>query len=54
MVRAGISLPALMQLMGHSDIETTLHYVQVSPQDVYLQYAHAAAQCIRPMTRSAS
>ena len=54
MVRAGISLPALMQLMGHSDIETTLHYVQVSPQDVYLQYARAAAQCIRPLTRSAS
>ena len=54
MVRAGISLPALMQLMGHSDIETTLHYVQVSAQDVYLQFARAAAQCIRPMTRSAS
>jgi len=54
MVRAGISLPALMQLMGHADIQTTLHYVQVSPQDVYLQFARAAAQCIRPMTRSAS
>ena len=48
MVRAGISLPALMQLMGHADIQTTLHYVQVSPQDVYLQYARAAAQCIHP------
>ena len=48
MVRAGISLPALMQLMGHADIETTMHYVQVSPQDVYLQYARAAAQCIHP------
>jgi integrase/recombinase XerD len=24
MVRAGLSLPALMQLMGHADIETTL------------------------------
>jgi hypothetical protein len=48
MVRAGISLPALMQLMGHADIETTLHYVKVSPQDVYLQYARAAAQCVHP------
>ena len=48
MVRAGISLPALMQLMGHADIETTMHYVQVAPQDVYLQYARAAAQCIHP------
>jgi integrase/recombinase XerD len=51
MVRAGISLPALMQLMGHADIETTMHYVKVSPQDVYLQYAHAAAQCIHPPPR---
>jgi integrase len=48
MVRAGISLPALMQLMGHADIETTMHYVKVSPQDVYLQYARAVAQCIHP------
>jgi integrase/recombinase XerD len=51
MVRAGISLPALMQLMGHADIETTMHYVKVSPQDVYLQYARATAQCIRPQPR---
>ena len=49
MVRAGISLPALMQLMGHADIETTLIYVQVTPQDVYLQYARAVAQHIRPV-----
>jgi len=54
MVRAGISLPALMQLMGHADIQTTLHYVQVSPQDVYLQYARAAAQCIHPQPRITS
>ena len=54
MVRAGMSLPALMQLMGHSDIETTLRYVQVSPQDVYLQYARAAAQCIHPQPRISS
>ena len=32
MVRAGMSLPALMHLMGHADIETTLRYVQVTPQ----------------------
>jgi integrase/recombinase XerD len=54
MVRAGISLPALMQLMGHAAIETTMHYVQVSPQDVYLQYARAAAQCIHPQPRISS
>ena len=49
MVRAGISLPALMQLMGHADIQTTLLYVQVTPQDVYLEYARAVAQHIRPL-----
>jgi integrase len=54
MVRAGISLPALMQLMGHADIETTMRYVQVSPQDVYLQYARAAAQRIHPQPRVSS
>jgi integrase len=54
MVRAGMSLPALMQLMGHADIETTLRYVQVTPQDVYLQYARAVARCIRPLPRNPS
>ena len=49
MVRAGVSLPALMQLMGHADIQTTLLYVQVTPQEVYLQYARAVAQHIRPL-----
>ena len=54
MVHAGISLPALMHLMGHADIETTLRYVHVTPQDVYLQYARAVAQCIRPLPRISS
>ena len=52
MVRAGMSLPALMQLMGHADIQTTLRYVQVTPQDVYLQYARAVAQHIRPLPKT--
>ena len=51
MVRAGISLPALMQLMGHADIQTTLRYVQITPQDVYLQYTRAVAQLVRPLPR---
>jgi site-specific recombinase XerD len=48
MVRAGISLPALMQLMGHAHISTTMVYVQISPSDVFEQYARAVAQQIRP------
>ena len=51
MVRAGISLPALMQLMGHADIQTTLRYVQITPQDVYRQYTRAVAQQVRPLPR---
>ena len=41
MVRAGVSLPALMHLMGHSHIHTTMLYVQVSPQDVWREYHRA-------------
>ena len=51
MIRAGISLPALMRLMGHSDIRTTLLYVQITPQDVYQQYTRAVAQLARPLPR---
>jgi integrase/recombinase XerD len=43
MVRAGISLPALQHLMGHSQIQTTLLYVQVAPRDLWREYARAVA-----------
>jgi integrase/recombinase XerD len=43
MVRAGISLPALQNLMGHSQIHTTLLYVQLAPQDIWREYARAIA-----------
>jgi len=41
MVRAGMSLPALQRLMGHSQIATTMLYVQIAPQDVWREYARA-------------
>jgi integrase/recombinase XerD len=41
MVRAGISLPALQQLMGHANIRTTMLYVQLAHQDVWCEYARA-------------
>ncbi len=41
MVRAGISLPALQRLMGHTHIRTTMLYVQLAPQDVWREYARA-------------
>jgi site-specific recombinase XerD len=41
MVRAGIALPALQQLMGHSQIRTTLRYVHLAPEDVWRAYHDA-------------
>lgn len=48
MIRAGVSLPALQRLMGHANIETTLLYIQISPQDVFAEYARAAARQTTP------
>jgi integrase/recombinase XerD len=47
MARAGISLPALMHLMGHTQIRTTMLYVELAPQDVWREYARAVAQRVR-------
>ena len=51
MVRAGISLPALQHLMGHSQIHTTMLYVQLAPQDIWREYARAVANRARLTTR---
>jgi site-specific recombinase XerD len=47
MVRAGISLPALQHLMGHSQIHTTMLYVQLAPPDVWREYARAVGKRTR-------
>ena len=41
MIRLGVSLPALMQLLGHKDIRMTLRYVQVTQHDLQREF-HAA------------
>jgi integrase len=41
MVRAGISLPTLMRLMGHTNIEMTLRYVNLSAEDVRQEFLAA-------------
>ena len=54
MVRAGMSLPALQQLMGHSQIRTTLRYVHVTQEDVWRAYRTAIDQrCGQPGHRDA-
>jgi integrase len=48
MIRAGVSLPALQRLMGHAFIHTTLLYIQLTPQDVFAEYARAVARIAKP------
>ena len=43
MLRLGVGLPALMQLLGHKDIRMTMRYVQVTQQDLQREF-HAARQ----------
>ena len=43
MLRLGVSLPALMQLLGHKDIRMTLRYLQVTQQDLQREF-HLARQ----------
>jgi len=45
MVRLGIGLPALKELLGHSDIRMTMVYVQVTQNDLQRQY-HLARQAL--------
>ena len=47
MVRLGVSLPALMQLLGHRDIRMTLRYAQITQADLQREYfaaRHKAAE----------
>jgi site-specific recombinase XerD len=43
MVRLGVSLPVLMQLLGHKDIRMTLRYVEVAQLDIQREF-HRARQ----------
>ena len=45
MVRPGISLPALKELLGHRDIRMTMVYVAVTQNDLQRQY-HLARQAL--------
>ena len=45
MLRLGVSLPALMQLLGHKDITMTLRYLEVTQQDLQREF-HLARQNI--------
>jgi integrase len=44
MARAGVRLPVLQRLMGHSDAKTTLQYIRLSMADISAEYQRAIAQ----------
>jgi len=48
MLRLGVSLPALMQLLGHKDIRMTLGYVQVTQQDLQREFHVARQRAAQP------
>lgn len=48
MLRLGVSLPALMQLLGHGDIRMTLRYVQVTHQDLQREFHQARQNAVHP------
>jgi site-specific recombinase XerD len=48
MLRLGVSLPALMLLLGHKDIRMTLRYVHVTQQDLQREFHTARQHVTRP------
>jgi site-specific recombinase XerD len=48
MLRLGVSLPALMQLLGHKDIRMTLRYVEVTQQDLQREFHQARQNAAHP------
>jgi site-specific recombinase XerD len=48
MLRLGVSLPALMQLLGHKDVRMTLRYVQVTQQDLQREFHQARQNAAHP------
>ena len=48
MLRCGIGLPALKQLMGHKDIRMTLRYLQVTQPDLQREFYRARQSAAQP------
>ena len=48
MLGLGVSLPALMQLLGHRDIGMTLRYLQVTQQDLQREFRQARQNAAHP------
>ncbi|MGH7484401.1 MAG: tyrosine-type recombinase/integrase [bacterium] len=48
MLRLGVSLPALMRMLGHKDIRMTLRYAQVTQEDLQREFYYARGHAVQP------
>jgi len=48
MLRLGVSLPALMQMLGHKDVRMTLRYVQITQEDLQREFYSARGNTALP------
>lgn len=48
MIRGRVSVPALMHLMGHVQVQTTMRYVSLTPADVWREFERAIQHRIPP------
>lgn len=53
MLRAGVSMPALMKLLGHRSANMTLRYVEITQKDLQREF-HLARQTPRYLIPAAS
>ena len=56
MLRAGVSLPAVVKLLGHNSPRMTLQYLEITQQDLQREYCLARSQPrhLTPKPRTAS
>ena len=47
MIRLGVSLPAVMKLLGHKTIRMTLRYVQVTQRDLQREFHRARQNAVQ-------
>ena len=54
MIRSGVTLPALMKLLGHADPEMTMRYIDVTATDLQREYhlAHSKPRHITPQPKA--
>ena len=44
MVRSGVTLPAVMKLLGHADPGMTMRYIEVTSNDLHSEFRLARSQ----------